>query len=91
MRTRARYKSLFEQSSDSFGESTTLEHKTPFIDNKEGDGTFIHPRLILRMRIEREEIWYTELRFESESQSNVFFANWASMLLTNPDFLRKFT
>lgn len=37
----------FEQSFDSFGESTTPEHKTPFIDYNEGEGTFIDPRLIL--------------------------------------------
>lgn len=39
----------FEQSSDFYGEST----KKPLIDHKEGNGKFVKPKLILRMRIER--------------------------------------
>lgn len=31
---------FFEQSFDSFGESSIPEYKTPFMDHKEGDGYF---------------------------------------------------
>lgn len=46
----------FEQSFDSSWESTTPEYKTPFMVYKESDGTFINPRWILRLRIERAEV-----------------------------------
>lgn len=41
----------FEQSSDSSGESTTLEYKTPLMDHKEGKRIFVKPRSILRAEV----------------------------------------
>lgn len=34
---------LFEQFSDSFGESAYTEYKTPSMDHKEGESTLINP------------------------------------------------
>lgn len=62
-----------EQSSDFSGESTTLEYKTPFMDKKKGEGIFVNSRSILRMRIERAEVAWTKLLFETKSQSNIIF------------------
>lgn len=59
-----------EQSSHSYGESATPEYKTLFMDHKEGEGIFVNPRSILRMRRERVEVAWTELRLETKSQSN---------------------
>lgn len=64
---------------------------TPFIDHKEGEGIYINPRSILRMRIERVKVPWTELMFETKSQSNSPFAEWISRLLSNPDISKKIT
>lgn len=40
------------------------------MDDKEGEDIFINPRSILRMRLERVEVSWTKLRFETKSQSN---------------------
>lgn len=50
-----------EQSSYSFGESTNPEHKTPFMDHKEGEGIFVYPRWKLKMRVGRVEVPRIEL------------------------------
>lgn len=52
----------FEQSSSSSGENITPEYKTPFVDRKEAEGTFVNPRSIFKMGIERVEVAWTELR-----------------------------
>lgn len=46
----------FKQSSKSSGRNISFEHKTPFMDYKEGDDTFTSPSSILRMRIEKAEV-----------------------------------
>lgn len=53
----------FEQSSDSSSESAFSKCKTPFMDQQEGEGILINPRSILRIRLERVEVHWTEVRF----------------------------
>lgn len=69
-----------EQSFNLSGKSRTPEYMTLFMDHKEGEGIFINTRSILRMRIERKEVYWTKQRFEAQSPSNVIFANWSSVL-----------
>lgn len=44
----------FEQSSNSSSENISSGRKTPFMDDKEGEGIFVNPSSILKTRIERE-------------------------------------
>lgn len=81
----------FEQDLDSSGESTTLDYKTPFMDHKKAKGIFINPKSTLRMRIERVEVAWTELRFKTKSHSNIIFVNLVVILSTNPDFSKNIT
>lgn len=39
------------ESFDSLSKNVSSEHMTPFFDHKEGEGIFIYPRSIFRMRI----------------------------------------
>lgn len=57
----------FKQSSDSSRKNISSAQRTPFMDHKEGDGIFINPRSILRMRIEMAEVPWTELKFKTKS------------------------
>lgn len=41
------------------------------------------------MRVERFEVCWLELRFESKSQRNDIFTNRLSVLSANPDFSKK--
>lgn len=41
--------------------------QTPFMDQKEGDGIFINFSSLLRMKIEKAELSWMELRFETKS------------------------
>lgn len=43
------------------------------------------------MRIERAEVAWTGLRFETKSQSSLILMDWLSRLSTNLDFLKKIT
>lgn len=45
----------FEQSSSASGEISTAKYKVPFMDHKESEGILIHPRSILRIRVEKEK------------------------------------
>lgn len=40
---------------------TSPKFKTPIIDHKEGEGIFINPKSMLRMRIEKAEVPWVEL------------------------------
>lgn len=50
----------FEQSSDSSSKDISSEYMILFLDHKEGDGIFINLRSILKMRIRRVEMSWTE-------------------------------
>lgn len=47
-----------------------------FYGSQRGWRHFIRPRTILRMRIQRAEVQWTKLRFETKSQSSSLFADW---------------
>lgn len=66
-------------------------YKSPFMDQKEGKGIFINFMSILRMRIDRAEVPWTELRLKTKFHSTSPFANWISRLLSNLDILKKIT
>lgn len=73
----------FEQSSNSSGESTTSDTWFPsWITRKVN--VSLNPRLITRMRLERAEVAWTELRFEGKSQSSIIFMDWIFRLLIIP-------
>lgn len=76
----------FEQASNSSNEITFLEYKTPFMDHEEGETVFTSSTSILRMRIERAEVPWTELQFEEKSQSNSIYADRVYQI---PAFQRK--
>lgn len=57
------------------------KYATPFLNHEEGDDIFISPRSIMRMTIERTEVPWTELRFETMSKSNSPFVKWVIKLL----------
>lgn len=52
MKTKVGAQISYEQSSYSFGESNSLEYKTPFMDHEECKGIFVNLRSILRMRVD---------------------------------------
>lgn len=57
-------------SSDSSRSGTPLDRQvfgTLFHDNDDGEGSVVPPRYVLRMRIEREEIHFYNIRFESKT------------------------
>lgn len=45
----------------------------------------INPQSILRMRVERKEGAWSELRFESKAQSNQAYADWVTEVLSLPN------
>lgn len=47
--------------------------------------TMINHRFILRMRVEWKEAAWSELRFESEAQSNQAYVDWMTKILSFPD------
>lgn len=51
----------FEQSSSSSGEISTTKYNVPFIDHKDGEGILIHPRLVLRMKVEKREMCWSDM------------------------------
>lgn len=75
----------FEHLSSSSEESASLEYNTPFMDHKEGEGIMIIPGWILRMRVERAELCWSNMKFEAKSQIDSIFASWTSKLMANPD------
>lgn len=80
----------FEQSSSS-SKSIDPSYKTPFVDNEEGEGILITPRLVLIMSIERAEVCWTDVKFEANSQTNSTFARRSSELMANSEYSKKIT
>lgn len=80
---------LFEQSSCSSDQSDIPTYKTPFMDHKKGEGILISPSSILRVRVERADIWWTDVKFEARCQTNLTFVSWASKMMTTQIIQRK--
>lgn len=81
---------LFEQSSDSSSESVIPECKTPFMNHKEDEGVFINPRWFGGWWSKGQKYVGLSLDLNLSLKVTLFsFTNWASALLTNPDFWRK--
>lgn len=55
-----------------------LLHQTIFADRSQGDGVIIDPRSIFRIRIQRNEVDWVEIRFESTTQSTRIYKEWAT-------------
>lgn len=72
---------LFELTSSSSSETVPHSHQTPFLDHKEGEGIWIHPRSVMRMRVERGEVCWSDVDFEAKSQTNSSFVEWATELM----------
>lgn len=64
----------FEQSSDSYGSAVPRDHQAPFMDHEEGNGILIEPRSILRMRVEKGEVSWSDIEFKVKSQIISSFA-----------------
>lgn len=60
-----------------------IKYAAPFLDHKEDLGIFMNPMSILRIKMDRAKVPWTELRFETRSQSNTPFADWVTRLLSN--------
>lgn len=58
---------------------------TLFRDHPEGHGVTIPPRSILRMRVERSELPFSLMRFESKARCHDIFNAWAAHVLSQPD------
>lgn len=65
----------FELTSSSSGETVPHNHRTPFLDHKDGEGIWIHPRSIIRMRANRGEICWSDIDFETKSQTSFSFVS----------------
>lgn len=70
----------FEQSSSSSGEAAPHNHQVPFLDHTEGEGILIHikngphqvphevaPHSILKMKVEKGEVCWSDIDFEAKS------------------------
>lgn len=73
----------FKLTSSSSRETIPHDHQTPFMDHKEGQGIWIHPRLVMRLRAERVEICWSVVDFEAKSQTNPAFASWTTELMAD--------
>lgn len=58
----------FELTSSSLGETVPCDHQIPFIDHKEGEGIWIHLKSVVRMRVERGEVCWSDIDFEAKSR-----------------------
>lgn len=56
-----------ELRSSSSGETIPRDHQTPFMDHKEEQCIWIHPRSVVRMRVEKGEICWSDIDFEAKS------------------------
>lgn len=55
---------------------------TPLLDYKDGEGIFLKPRSILRMRMEKDEVPWSELRFDTNLKIT-HFRQLGTMLLSD--------
>lgn len=78
----------FEQSSSSSGENVS-SYKTPFLDHKKGEGILINHRSVLKMRIQKVKLCWTNTKFEAKSQKNSKFATWVSKLMSHSTYSEK--
>lgn len=54
------------------GEAIPRNHQVPFLDHKDGEGMLNHPRSILRMRVEKGEVCWSDVDFESEVLNKLY-------------------
>lgn len=59
------------------------------MDRKEGEDILINLRSILRMRIEKNEISCSEVKFEAKSQTNYLIPSCATKLMANSAYSDK--
>lgn len=59
--------------------------QTLYRDHSEGHGVTIPPRSVLRMRMERSELPFSLMRFESKARRHYLFKTWAAHVLGQPD------
>lgn len=71
----------FELASSSLSETVPHGHQTPFLDHKEGEGIWIHPRSVIRMRVERAEVCWSDVDFEAKSHTSLSFVQWSTVLM----------
>lgn len=71
----------FELNSSSSSETIPYGHQTPFLDHKEGEGVWVHPRSVMRMRVERGEVCWSDVSFEAKSQTSPSFVEWSTALM----------
>lgn len=71
----------FELASSSSSETVPHGHQTPFLDHKEWEGIWIHPCSVMRMRVERGEVCWSDVDFEAKSQTSSPFVEWATALI----------
>lgn len=75
------------KSADSFTSGVPLNNQsfqTLLHDSENGEGELIPPKSVLRMRIEREEVQFYNIKFESKAQRHQFFDKWAGHILAQP-------
>lgn len=75
-----------EPTSSSSRETVPHSHRTQFLDHKEREGIWIHPRSVMRMRVERGEVCWSDVDFEAKSQTNSSFVEWATKLMRDSYF-----
>lgn len=66
---------------ESMDEDKHHDYQTLFGDHPEGEGIIVDPRSILRMRIEKVEVPWSDLRFETKAQSHRSYDAWVRKLL----------
>lgn len=85
---------LFEfVDSGSTNSETPLAHhfyRARFLDNKDGEGSNINLRSVLRMRVEKARVPWSNIRFELQSQRHIVFDKWLERLLVEPDGVNPF-
>lgn len=71
----------FELASSSSSKTVPHGHQTPFLDHKKGEGIWIHHRSIMRMRVKRGEVCWSDVDFEAKSQTSSSSFEWATALM----------
>lgn len=56
-----------EQLSSSSTEAVPRAHQTPLMDHIGGEGTLIYPSSVLRMRVEKGDLCWSDIGFEEKS------------------------
>lgn len=64
-------------------------YKTIFLDSKDGEGSTINPRSIIRW-VKKAEVPWSDIRFKLKSQKHQVFDKWVGKIMNDPEAMEVF-